>query len=218
MGVNSGKIKVIIADDHNLFADGVAEILANDNSFDVIAKVSDGKKLIQTLNRLCPDIVLLDIQMPYMDGLKCATIIREEKPNIKIVLVSMVYDSHLKSFIEKNNLNGFIAKTAGAVEFKTALQQITKGETVFIFSKADAAPDEELLQNDNQFLKLFKLTKTEVEIIKLIADGDSTKIIAEKMHISYLTVESHRKNVLRKLKAKNMTQVVKYALKNKIIG
>lgn len=205
-------IKVIVADDHKLFADGVEQIINNTPGFEVIANVNNGKLLMQTLNRLSPDVVLLDINMPFLNGLDTAVLIKKNKPAVKVVFISMHYDTSIKSFINKNSIDGFVNKNISARELKDTLYKVVSGEKVFITSlpqqQLQEAAEE---QPGTEFISQHKLTKTEVSIIKQIAEGDTTKGIADKRGLSYLTVESHRKNILRKLKAKNMTEVIAFA-------
>lgn len=206
-------VKVIIADDHGLFADGVEQIINSTPGFEVIANVNNGKLLMQTLNRLLPDIILLDISMPFMDGLETAKLIKQKQPSIKIVFISMHYDSGIKTFIQKNNISGFVIKNISARELKEALGKVIAGDKVFIFPPQLQQPKTPAPIPGSEFINQYKLTKTEVAIIKLIAGGDNTKAIADKRNLSYLTVESHRKNILRKLQAKNMAEVVAFAVK-----
>lgn len=205
-------VKVIVADDHKLFADGVEQIISSIPGFEVVATVSNGKLLMQTLNRLLPDVILLDINMPYLNGLDTAAAIKKNSPAIKIVFISMHYDAGIKNFIQKNGINGFVNKNISAKQLKDTLQKVIDGEKVFITSLPDEQP-QNTPQQSTDFISRHKLTKTEVAIIKLIAEGDTTKAIADKRGLSYLTVESHRKNILRKLAAKNMSEVIAFAVK-----
>ncbi len=205
-------VKIIIADDHRLFADGVEQIINNVPGYEVIASVDNGKLLMQVLNRLEPDIILLDISMPFMDGLETALQIKKKKPAVKIVFISMHYDAGIKAFIHANGISGFVIKNISAQDLKQTIHKVSLGEKVFIVPQSTG---EQVQQPTpvNEFTHQYKLTKTEVAIIKLIAEGDNTKTIADKRSLSYLTVESHRKNILRKLKAKNMAEVVAFAVK-----
>lgn len=205
--------KVIIADDHGLFADGVEFIINNTPGFEVIANVNNGKLLMQTLNRLQPDIILLDINMPYMDGLETALQIKKRFDTIKIVFISMHYDTGIKTFIQKNNISGFVIKNISARELKEVLNKVKAGEKVLIPPPQPTLVSTPAIAPTNDFVNQYKLTKTEIAIIKHIAEGDNTKTIADKRSLSYLTVESHRKNILRKLNAKNMAEVVAFAVK-----
>ena len=167
---------------------------------------------MQTLNRLAPDVILLDINMPFLNGLETAALIKKNNPGIKIIFISMHYDAGIKTFIQKNGINGFVNKNTSAKELKETLQKVMAGEKVFTAS-LPRQQQETSTQPGSEFISQHKLTKTEVAIIKLIAEGETTKAIADKRSLSYLTVESHRKNILRKLKAKNMTEVIAFAVK-----
>lgn len=208
-------VNVIIADDHKLFADGVEQIISAMPGYEVVATVNNGKLLMQMLNRLSPDIILLDINMPLLDGLDSAALIKKKQPAIKLVFISMHYDAAIKTFIQKNDINGFVNKNISAKELKDTLYKIIQGEKVFITGQAEPQP--KLPEPGMEMLSQHKLTKTEVAIIKMIAGGDSTKAIADKRQLSYLTVESHRKNILRKLKAKNMAEVIAFAAKHGLV-
>ncbi len=194
-------IRVVITDDHSLFADGLEQIINQISGFRVVAKVNNGRELLQILNGMQPDLILLDINMPEMDGLESAMMIKRKFNKLKIIFVSTHFEAGYKNFIRENNIEGFIAKNITAVELKEVLKQVMSGIKVLV------APTE-LQSNIRQapetdFMKMHKLTKTEIEIIQLIAD---------KRGLSHLTVESHRKNIFRKLHAKNMADVVAFAV------
>jgi len=208
-------VHVIIADDHKLFADGVEQIISAMPGFEVVASVDNGKVLMQTLNRVSPDIILLDINMPLLDGLESAALIKKKQPGIKLVFISMHYDAAIKTFIQKNDINGFVNKNISAKELKDTLHKIMLGEKVFITGQP--LPQPNIPEPGMEMLSQHKITKTEVAIIKMIAGGHSTKAIADKRNLSYLTVESHRKNILRKLKAKNMAEVIAFAAKHGLV-
>nr|WP_199082465.1 response regulator transcription factor [Pedobacter sp. ASV19] len=205
---------VIIADDHDLFADGLERIVNHVKGFEVIAKVADGHHLLHILNRIQPDLILMDINMPFLDGLETAQIIKKKFSKTKIVFISMHFESTYKTFLKENNIDGFLIKTAKATELEEILPQIMSGTKVFKApsptQKKDKAFTEKLPETD--FMKLYKITPTEIEIIQLIAEGYSNKLIADKRSLSHYTVETHRKNIFRKLDAKNMADVVAFAV------
>lgn len=200
------KIKVILAEDHLLFADGVEQILGSVPGIEVIAKVSHGKLLMQTLNNQIPDLLLLDINMPFMDGLEAARLIKTRLPNIKIIFLSMYWDSKILAFVKEHNINGFIMKTVMAMDLKEAIQKVINGQTVFLLP--EHVHKGEMSYPDDEFGKQFKLSPRETEIIKLIKEGNSTKQISELLFLSAHTVETHRKNIFRKLQVKNVAELI----------
>jgi len=209
------KTTIIIADDTVLFAEGVEQIINNMNNFCVAGKAGNGRALMQLLNRLQPDIVLVDIKMPLTDGLETSLFIKQNYPKIKVILMSLYFEPAYKTFIRKNNIDGFISKDIDAVELQDVLQAVHAGEKVFIYPQ-QVGPTVNAITPDTEFMKLYKLTKTEIEIVKLIAQGESTKMIAHKRGLSKFTVEVHRKNIFRKLNAKNMADVVAFAVQHQL--
>lgn len=213
----SSIIKIMIADDHGLFAEGLEQILNNTPGFEIIARVDNGKLLMQTLNRLTPDLILLDIHMPLMDGLETATAIKKRLPDIKIIFISMTYDTSYKTFLHKYDIDGFVSKTVNFSLLKEAIQNVIEGHKIVVPPLHSTEPDEAQLSSESEHMRAFKLTRTEIEIIQLITHGDSTKMIAAKRNLSYLTVETHRKNIFRKLHVKNMAEVAAFAAKHNLI-
>jgi len=209
------KTTIIIADDTVLFAEGVEQIINNMRAFCVTGKASNGRMLMQLLHRLRPDLILLDIKMPLTDGLETSLFIKKNFPKIKVILMSLYFEPAYKTFIRKNDIDGFISKDIDAVELQDVLQKINAGEKVFICPQ-QIEPSVHAITPDTEFMKLYKLTKTEIEIMQLIAQGNSTKMIAYKRGLSKFTVEVHRKNIFRKLNAKNMADVIAFAIKHQL--
>jgi DNA-binding NarL/FixJ family response regulator len=208
-------IKLVLADDHQLFVDGVEQILSNSEEFEVLAKAENGKVLMQILNRLKPDIVLLDINMPFMTGMEAAQQIKKTISNVKIVFLSMYYDSKIISLAKQYGVDGFIIKNTTATELKNALLRVMNGETVYVFANDYLQPSSAEV-NDDDFVKRFKISPRELEIIQLIKQGKSTKEIAEELSLSVFTIETHRKNIFRKLKIASLGQLISFAVENNI--
>jgi DNA-binding NarL/FixJ family response regulator len=207
-------IKIIIADDHQLFAEGVETILSAASQFEVIGKVQNGKLLMQTLNRLRPDLILLDINMPFMTGMEAAQAIKKTMPDIKLVFLSMYYDAKIIAHTKQYGINGFIVKDVTATELKEALLKVMQGETVFLLSN-DYLQQPAPAPGDD-FVKRYKLSPREIEIIQLIKKGKSTKEISEELSLSVFTIETHRKNIFRKLNIASVGQLISFAVENRI--
>ncbi len=208
------KIKIIIADDHQLFADGVEQILCADPNFEVLAKVDNGKLLLQTLNRLKPDLILLDINMPYLNGMEAAQTIKKSMPEIGVVFLSMYYDNKIIALAKQYGVNGFIIKNTTATDLKAALIKVIKGETVFVLPKEFI--NHPIENKDEDFTKRYKLSPREIEIIQLIKKGKTTKEIAGDIFLSAFTVETHRKNIFKKLNITSVGQLISFAVEHKI--
>jgi len=213
MGTEQSKISIIIADDHLLFADGVEQILMGDPAFEVLAKADNGKLLLQMLNRLRPNLILMDINMPYLSGIEAAESIKKNLPEVKIVFLSMYHDTKMLMHAKQSGINGFIIKNTTALELKDAIRRVMDGEKVFI---VPPQPQQTENKQDDKFLKRFKLSPREIEIIHHIKQGKTTKEIAEIVFLSSLTIETHRKNIFRKLQISNMAQLLSFAAENGI--
>lgn len=204
-------IDIIIADDHELFAEGLETLLASTGEYNVLANVTDGKKLIQALNSFTPQLILLDINMPYLSGTDAAIMIRKRHADMKIAFITMYDDHKILSFCKANAINGYLLKHTKAAELKIALQQIMRGEYVY----ATHAPTEITTMRENVFEESFarklKLSKREIEIIALIKKGYSSKEIAGQLFLSGFTVETHRKNIFRKLQVSSVGAMIQFA-------
>ena len=205
------KTKVFIADDHQLFRDGLKYILSESDNFIVIGEASNGKELVEKYNETKPDIILLDINMPVMDGLASAREILKINSKQAILVLSM-YDSeeYYNAFIDMG-VKGFLLKDSSNQELITAIGKILKGDSYFsqqLLMK--------IIKNKDE-AEYVHLTTREKEVLQLICMGASNFEISEKLFISQRTVERHRANLLEKTKSSNSIKLVLFAIKNNIV-
>ncbi|MDA3883455.1 MAG: response regulator transcription factor [Bacteroidales bacterium] len=205
------KIKVFIADDHQLFRDGIKYILSESERFITIGEASNGKELLEKLERIEPDIILLDINMPVMNGIEAAKEILAKNPNQAILVLSM-YDSeeYYNAFIDLG-VKGFLLKDSSNHELMSAMDKILKGDSYF---------SQELLMKiikNKDEAKDLHLTPRELDVLELICKGFSNFEISEKLFISQRTVERHRANLLEKTESSNSIKLVLFAIKNNIV-
>jgi len=203
------KTKIIIADDHLLFADGVEQLLNHIPGFEVVAKVGNGKLLMQVLNSVTPDLVLLDVNMPHMNGLEAAKKIRLRMPNIKIVFLSMYFDPKVIAAAKEDGVKGFLLKDITAPLLKEKILMIVNGGTSFDlpFPIGTQLP---AWQQDS-FANELKLSAREIEIIKLIKIGHGNKQLSTTLGLSVYTIETHRKNIYRKLNLQGVGELIQFA-------
>jgi DNA-binding NarL/FixJ family response regulator len=203
---------IIIADDHELFAEGLETLLASTGDYNVVAKVTDGKKLIQALNRFTPQLILLDINMPYLSGTDAAVMIRKRHADMKIAFITMYDDHKILIFCKENGINGYLLKHTKASELKIALQQIMQGAHVYT-THTLPTPQDDIQETafEESFARKLKLSKREIEIIAFIKKGYSSKEIAGKLFLSGFTVETHRKNIFRKLQVSSVGAMIQFA-------
>jgi two-component system nitrate/nitrite response regulator NarL len=208
-------VRIIIADDHRVFIEGLKALL-KEAGFTIVADAENGEELIRQVKIHTPDVVLTDIQMPGMDGIKATAEIKKGFPQVKIIALTMLLESpSIKKMLEAG-ASGYLVKTTSKEELIQAIKTIASGEKYF--SK------EVTLQLMNNFSEKSKtntaniLTKREKEILVLITQGLTDKEIAEKVFLSPLTVTTHRKNILSKLGLKNKVELTRFAMENHLIS
>lgn len=208
--------KIIIADDHQIIIDGLKALLQQEEQFQIIAEVSNGKALIDNGIALQPDLILMDIGMPIMNGIKAAKEIKKSHPDIKILVLTTYADHKNIKEMLRIGVDGYILKDSGKDNFITAIRTIIQGQTYY-----DKRVTEVLMNSFNKKKSTFNtptpLTVREKQIIQLIAEGMSTLQISETLFLSILTVETHRKNIYTKLGLNKVATLVRYAVEEGII-
>jgi DNA-binding NarL/FixJ family response regulator len=205
------KYRVIIADDHSLFRQGLKLILMELNDIEVIADVPNGKELVEIAGILEPDLVIMDINMPFLNGIEASKILARDHPEIKILVVSMYGDEQYYNSVIENGVKGFILKDADNSELKTAVRDILYGKTYF---------SQELLLRlirSKQTPANISLTSREQEILELICQGLGTTEISARLFLSDRTVENHKANLFAKTGCKNSLSLVIFAIKNNLV-
>jgi DNA-binding NarL/FixJ family response regulator len=209
------KIHLVIADDHQLFRNGLKTLLDAFNEFKVTGEAGNGEELIRILNNLEIDIVLMDIDMPVMDGIEATRKAIEINPEIKIIALSMYGEEEYYYKMVDAGAKGFLLKDSDISEVREAILTVHDGGNYF---------SQELLYNVIQRIKtresetqMANLSKREKEILLKICEGMSNQEIADTLFISKRTVDKHRANLLSKTESKNTASLILYAIKNKII-
>ncbi|MGE0079252.1 MAG: response regulator [Bacteroidales bacterium] len=204
--------KAIIVDDHKIFRESLAFMLSSQANVEVMAQANNGKEFIDLLKVSKPDIVLLDIEMPVMDGVEATRQAIQIHPDIKILILSMHNDEEFYSSMIDLGVKGFILKESDSSEVKKAIDEILDGNLYF---------SQDLLLNmlkKRKDTKQIELTQRENEVLALIAKGLSNAEIADKLFISARTVEKHRAELLLKTESKNSISLVVYAIKNGLVS
>ena len=218
--MNEKRITVILVDDHQMFRDGLKHLLVGEKIADVIGEASTGKEFLSLIEQNLPDIVLMDIEMPELDGIEATKIATKKYPGLKILALTMSNEQIYYQNMISAGAKGFILKTSGINELKKAISDLANGKSYF---------SSELLRqiiltmeknNDNTKSNIppeNKLSKREHEVLEQICNGLSTNEIAEELHISPKTVKGHRTNILSKTACKNTASLVMYSIKNKLV-
>ena len=214
------KVKVLLADDHQMFLDGLASLLSQVKDVEVIATVNSGREALECLSKQSPHLAILDIRMPDMDGLQTTQKIKENYPEVKILGLTMENDLQLVTGMLEAGASGYILKNTGKAELELAIRQVMKGEPYLSQSISNQLAQNlirNFKQKEEQHDALSSLTERELEILKLIALEHSNTEIADLLFISPKTVETHRKNLMRKIEVKNSLGVYKFAVKHQLL-
>lgn len=216
------KNKVLLVDDHEIFSDGIMAIIRNLDSIQILGNVTSGEDAVNKLDSMQPDIIIMDVMMSGMNGFEATRIIKEQNPEIKVLILSSEVTRDYVSMGIKSGIDGYITKQCGKNELIEAIKTISAGKQFFnsaitnlIFE--DFYSSQRAGDRRQKRLKSSELSKRENEVLELIADGKSNQETADLLFISIKTVETHKMNILEKLGLKNTAELVKYTIKNGII-
>ncbi|MDO3693246.1 response regulator transcription factor [Wenyingzhuangia sp. chi5] len=201
------KINLIVADDHQLFRDGLTALLNKHDFLNVLTNVEDGLELINVLKEgMIPDIILLDLSMPNMNGFEVLKTLRKKYKDIKSIAISMHDDGNYIAKCAQNGAYGYLLKNTDEEEVLNAIKQVYNGHKYY-----NQELSKKMIDSMAEVKSIKKLTKKELEILELLSKGLTTKEIASKLYISTRTVETHRSNMLKKLEVKNTVELINKA-------
>ena len=207
------KIRIFIVDDHQLVIEGLCSLLINEPEFEIVGTTHQSSETMNLIEKKNIDIILTDVQMPDLSGVELSRLIRKKHPHIYILALSMHGEIDVIRQMLDSGISGYILKNTGKIELMEALRTVARGNNYFSpemtreLMKAVKAGSEHISH----------LTDREIEIVRLIARDLGNKQIAEQLFISERTVETHRKNILRKTNTQTAVGLIKFATENKII-
>ncbi len=216
--MNKEKITVVLVDDHVIFREGLVYVLEESGLVDVVGEASTGNEAVDMIIKKQPDLVIMDVSIPEMTGLEVTSRVKDLLPDLKVLILSM-YEN--QEYIDKafaNGAAGYVLKDAAGAELMNAITVILNGKTYLSPSVTSKIVKKYVSMQSIQGEEEIQLTNRETEILQLLALGKTNKEISEKLFISIKTVETHRKNIMTKLDLHNLADVVRYAVKNKIIS
>lgn len=214
------KIRILIADDHKMFRDGLTEILNNEKNITVVGETGDGMEIVSKVKQSRADVVLMDINMGNSNGIAATADLLANLPDCRVLVLSMYSDSKYIISMLEAGAKGYILKNAGKEEVITAINTIARGDSYFS-NGVTSRIMEQLSQSKTRkpliASRKIPITPREIEVLKLIAQEYSNAEIARKLFISIRTVDTHRRNLLEKLNLKNTAGLVKYAIKEGLL-
>lgn len=215
------KIKVVIADDHQIFIEGIKSLIRDSEKVSLVGEARDGETLMQVLKLKGPDVVLMDVSMPNMNGIEATRKIRLQFPAMKILGLTMSDDADSVSEMMRAGALGYLLKTTGKAELINAISHVYRGEKYLSSEMSMKLIEKMFDENDKEPVvttpRKAEITKRELDIVRLIAQELTNVEIAKKLNNSPMTIITHRKNLLRKLGVKNTAGLVKYAVMNGLL-
>ena len=213
-------LRILIADDHDLMRRGVRTMLASNPGMEICGEAKTGREAVEEAEKLRPDIAILDIGMPDLNGVEAARRIRKASPGTEILILSLHYSDQLVREIVDAGVRGYIVKSDSDRDLLIAVETLAKHKPFFtphatemiLGSFNTGGPVKEIPELISE-----RLTSREREIVQLLAEGKSSKEVASALGISIKTAETHRANVMRKLELHNVSELVRYAVRNQII-
>lgn len=204
--------KILIADDHQLFNDGMKMMLAAEGDINIVGQVFSGKDVLHAVHTFQPDLLLLDINMPHQNGLEVAEKMRKSYPAVRIIMLTMYSDRKFVDDCKRLGVPGYILKNSGVDEVLKAIETVLAGQCYYDPKLTkNNAPDQHA---DDSFQRQFQLTKREIEIIGLIGQSFTNEEIADRLFLSIATVKTHRNNINLKLGINKPADLVRFAIEH----
>lgn len=214
----TAKIRILIADDHTLLRNGICALLEDEQDMVIVGEASDGREAVRLAGQLKPNVVLMDIAMPLLNGLEATRQIKREHPEVNVLVLTMYdHEEYFRQMLEVG-ASGYIIKRAAATELVSAIRAVYNGEAV-LSPAITRLLLEDYLNHDIRTEKddPNALSSREREVLQLIAEGKTSREIAEILHLSVKTVQSHRTSLMQKLDLHDRGDLIKYAIQKKII-
>lgn len=212
------KYQLILVDDHKLVAEGISTLIGQLEDFELIAQYNDAREALNKVPLLKPDLLITDLDMPYLNGLELISQLKQDNSQLKFVLLTMHLDRATVKQCIKLGVEGYILKNAQASEFQHCLQTIQAGHSYYTPQAMQSLVDKASEIKATALKKTQLLSARELEILVLVAKGLSTKEISDALHIAVRTTETHRKAIMQKLEVSNVAGMVRIAVQEGLLG
>ena len=210
-------VKIMIADDHSMIREGLKSLLELDGDIEVISEAENGEECLQKLLTVKPDVLLLDINMPKMNGLEVLKSLKDAKSKVKVLVLTVHNETEYLMKAVEIGINGYVLKDSESAELKKAIFTIYDGEN-YIQPSLIPALNSKMIEKNEDEIKLESLTKRELQVLKELAVGKFNRDIAKEMEISERTVKNHISSIFKKLDVTDRTQAAVFAIRNNLIS
>ena len=213
------KIRILIVDDHSIVRDGLRSLIEKQKNMEVIGEANNGRKAVSLAKELEPDVLIMDIAMPDLNGIDATQQILATNQKIKIIGLSMYSDHRFVTRMLKSGAKGYLLKDCAFDELASAIETVILGQ-IYISPRIKNVNAEEMMKSDQETegSRLDVLSLREREVLQIIAEGKSTKEIAVELHVSTKTIETHRQNIMNKLNIRNVVDLTKFAIQEGLIS
>jgi DNA-binding NarL/FixJ family response regulator len=213
MSLTTNPIKILLVDDHQLFNDGLKSLLTTEPNLEIVGQVYESRNVLYEIQRLNPQLIFLDINLPEQNGIELSKIILKDFQNVKIIFLTMYADEQMLKEAKKLEVHGYILKNSSKKELLLGIETVMNGKQYFDAKIHKSAQDE---SNKDDLSKKFALTEREKEIIAYVKAGLDSYQIADKMSLSYLTIKTHRRNIHFKLGTTSTPELIRFANENNL--
>jgi len=213
--MNKEVYNIILADDHEIFLDSLSALVSSEENMEVLTKAHNGKELINLVKENQPDLCIVDMDMPEMNGLQASESLLRIYPKLRIMILTMHKEKSLIKKMISLGIKGYLLKTCDKEEFIFAINQILKNKTYFSDEVIETMVKDDAYetQGSPDISKIATLSDREKEVIHLLCDGLNNKQIADKLFVSHKTIDNHRTNIMRKLDVHNIVGLIRFCLK-----
>lgn len=211
------KIRILLVDDHTILREGVRTLLNTQEDMEVVGEAEDGEQAVNLVKKIRPDIVLMDIGLPGINGIEATKRIKRENPEVKVLVLSMHDNEEYIAPVFQAGASGYVLKRLASKELVSALRAVHQGHSILHPALTDTVFKNDSTQENLSALKEDGLTAREIEVLRLIAKGLTNQQIADELVISIKTVQAHRSNIMEKLDLHDRVELTRYAIRRGLI-
>jgi len=211
------KIRILLVDDHTILREGVRTLLNTQEDMEVVGEAEDGEQAVNLVKKIRPDIVLMDIGLPGINGIEATKRIKRENPEVKVLVLSMHDNEEYIAPVFQAGASGYVLKRLASKELVSALRAVHQGHSILHPALTDTVFKNDSTHENLSALKEDGLTAREIEVLRLIAKGLTNQQIADELIISIKTVQAHRSNIMEKLDLHDRVELTRYAIRRGLI-